>query len=520
VEISRILTMLAVACVLLLLPANCQAYSPFLDNSGAHPWINEAAVEWFEENTMRTDPCLSMCSINGIKCMGDAWPGYRTRVYQVPQLKEEKTLKEWIMHGGFSADEPEAAMALRHFYDPTNPQEPWLTDQTWLASFVGYINRVGGVPMISARDWAFEGPGYQSSPKRNIIRQDYSFPDAKAYFEEALLSDNRYNAEYGKAWRAVGETMHLVSDMTCPAHVRNDGHAYSDPYEDSVMKADIYRYATYSPSPSINYEQEDMSQLMHDLAAWTNKHFFSADTLPGEQDFWGRNITANGCVEYPLPKVGNGADSDGYLYNNVDGRGVKAAKVSYWKTKGIVNTTMYALDKQILEEQKAVLIPTAVRASASVLDVFLPRFTVSIDVFSPGTGAADTYTMNGRLNHIKTAEWPDAPNVRNGASIVVADASGSVRYRSYVICSHEGYLNEFTEDFRALPGDSVFLEYDFGGYVIRSQKYRIPGEQSAQVPSYKPGTGVTPTPWPGVWVPGQDFDWNTGQGSATLLPYP
>ena len=33
----------------------------------------------------------------------------------------KKSVKEWISHGGYSADEPELPASLRHFYDPLAP---------------------------------------------------------------------------------------------------------------------------------------------------------------------------------------------------------------------------------------------------------------------------------------------------------------------------------------------------------------------------------------------------------------
>ena len=41
----------------------------------------------------------------------------------------EKTVKYWIVDGGYSADVPEVPASLRHFYDPTRPAgERYLTD--------------------------------------------------------------------------------------------------------------------------------------------------------------------------------------------------------------------------------------------------------------------------------------------------------------------------------------------------------------------------------------------------------
>ncbi|MEI8064339.1 MAG: hypothetical protein WCH84_09775, partial [Verrucomicrobiota bacterium] len=77
--------------------------------------------------------------------------------------KEDKvrdTFPWWIIEGGFNADEPEAFMALRHFYDPKNPAAPHLTDLTdgYIGEWVTQsIFLMGENPKVNARDWALYG---------------------------------------------------------------------------------------------------------------------------------------------------------------------------------------------------------------------------------------------------------------------------------------------------------------------------------------------------------------------------
>lgn len=61
------------------------------------------------------------------------------------------TLRGWVTHGGYSADEPEMYASVRHFYDPTNTDgHPELTDQENLHGFYDYA--------VSALAWGFTHP--------------------------------------------------------------------------------------------------------------------------------------------------------------------------------------------------------------------------------------------------------------------------------------------------------------------------------------------------------------------------
>jgi hypothetical protein len=126
-------------------------------------------------------------------------------------------------------------MALLHFYDPKNPERPYLTDQQFLVRLIRFL---GGTtfdnPQWDAVTWTFRTRPEDTIEFLGLFDQEYGWIQAKEYLKKAIESKNPGDF-YGKAWRAVGEVMHMVADMTVPAHVRNDGHAAvlgdSDPYE-------------------------------------------------------------------------------------------------------------------------------------------------------------------------------------------------------------------------------------------------------------------------------------------------
>ena len=129
-------------------------------------------------------------------------------------LEDEREGKwyQWVVEGGYTADEPERYMSLRHFYDPlgVNQGANYLTDHVdeFLTSIV-----MGTNPKIDAKWW-----GALYSP--------YSIDKGKEFMITAFSSMNLPEKDklFAAAWRSLGETMHLIADMSVPSHVRNDSH--------------------------------------------------------------------------------------------------------------------------------------------------------------------------------------------------------------------------------------------------------------------------------------------------------
>ncbi len=122
--------LIAVIIVLVCIPLQVTAYSN--NNMGGHPLINKFAIESVELDIhLQKDPLLKDTSLSGEACWGWAWDetdglvdvGSRNTI----RVFRSKSLQNWIIDGGFSADEPERTMALVHFYDPKN-RVAYLTD--------------------------------------------------------------------------------------------------------------------------------------------------------------------------------------------------------------------------------------------------------------------------------------------------------------------------------------------------------------------------------------------------------
>jgi hypothetical protein len=458
-----IIALIVLACM----PLQVMAY----DNIEAHPLINVLAVDYFEKVLLPGDPLLKNTLFNAEPVQGFDWNykdhgrvkiGPRSYISNI----NSKPMKEWIKDGGYSADEPEYTMALVHFYDPTKAK-PYLTDQQFLVEFGNLFFEDFQNPRISAVDWAFD----RDRTDLMYFTQDYSWNDALFYYSLALADDSHDNEFYGRAWRAVGETMHLISDMTVPAHVRNDGHAWSDPYEESVKGREVIDYKDGNPL-DLNYDSGTLEELMIRIATEVNENFFSADTIPC------RIINSSGIVDvekYSQPSLkGLSLDADGYYHSPT---GIKLAHEHVWNGR-YSSAYIRQLDGEVLDDQRSVLIPTAIRASAEVLDRFLPRFEarLSVEKYLPDDLDDDMYILHATLTRVPTEQdaWKDEDLlVRNGAYLIEEPPDGE-KTEWELLLEDAISFNDFTAFYEFKPGTIIQMKYDLGGYVIMSNKVVIP----------------------------------------------
>ncbi len=338
----------------------------------------------------------------------------------------DRTFREWVMDGGHTADEPELYSSLRHFYDPkaVNSGKSFLTDH--VNSFIeAMAGKVITDPEMDAREWAIEGPerkGYRANRyawKRGIDYMERAFGETDQKRKEML---------FARAWRSLGETMHLLADMTVPAHVRNDAHPYNiyltgfrlDPYEYFVVVnspgkggvvTDVITAAARNPLRQDLADEirrnKDINQLFHLVADFTNSHYFSADTVAGIDPNTGKQKTnANGMAEYPSPRL-DGTTLDPLGYYDLDQKPVAHmdwVNNTWWNVQ---NTALQRFSSHLnwykaIESHQDVaitqaqeLIPLATEGGAKLVEWFIPRVEVAITSFNPANR-----TLGGKLNHM------------------------------------------------------------------------------------------------------------------------
>jgi len=449
------------------------------DNMMAHTAINNLAILQFEKDIMPADPSLSCSSLDGNESSGLAWdrrseggPGDMIFPPDIrPDTTARKTMKGWILSGAYSADQPQGAMGLVHFYDPTAPQgEGYLTDQQFLVNLLSVIwNSHWANPHIDAVMWGFEKL-IPSNTSGTIFEQNYSYPTAHENLKAALAARENYNPYYGKAWRGLGESMHIASDMTVPAHVRNDAHPSQlfdpDPYEHTTSAITITDNSAGIPA-DLNY-RTDVISMVRSVAEFTNNNFFSEDTIDGQ--------TSSPTI-YTSPSLRDlHEDSAGYLHKTIHGSDIRIAHRKGTQLSPdiaglrLLERPVYEIDDRVIADQRTILVPTAIRASAAVLDRFLPRFTATMnyDYADPNHPQPGNYTMHGTIslanNSWNRDEWSDMP-INNGAIIVIQDTDGRterIPVNSTIVSS----MNDFTYSFQTTITGNVSLIYDLGGYVI------------------------------------------------------
>jgi len=158
------------------------------DSNNVHPYINEEAVR----TSLRFDAFLKSI-------------GYSKGVVDSIGIHSSKKIFEYFRAGGSKEDEP-LNRTFNHFHNPLRP---------WTAAGLGGTR----APSIS---WVLH---------QNILGvKDRSWAKARATFYEGLTLSRRDFREMRLAYsfQALGQVMHLLSDVSVPAHVRNDPHVMPD----------------------------------------------------------------------------------------------------------------------------------------------------------------------------------------------------------------------------------------------------------------------------------------------------
>lgn len=503
------------------------------DNQGPHQMINRLALRILWE-TYRHRPEMKLYAFTGPEASrplrgesvvqkGDLyewdqqWFLTLAGVFK-PMKPGDKAMSysEWIEEGGFTADEPEMWQALRHFYDPTAPVgKRRLTDfkdwNLWAARNAGRL--FTNMPRLDAVAWAVEGPADGSfKPNEYSWNRGVEFMRRACFSQESPADKDRL---FAAAWRSLGETLHLLADMTVPAHVRNDSHPglglvpligvtdrwgslKKDPYESTleanVIRADIYDLLAGNSHPTLDLlrrfldpalaeaidaipDREDpgapernIRGLFHALALYTNRNFFSQDTFSGTLE--GTAIApANKMPAYASPRLEDCPPDGNYRVREIPGAGKTLMGV-----KDRLSTSGWSVSRAVAVSQGRVLIPAALYAGAKLLDWFIPRFEVAVtlDGEAKKLGGKVTPLPHGPYGgrslpvYNKPAAWKEGVSLYiDGEKLSPALYSLSIE-RGLI----EGDLKAVTK-LRDSKEHSVELEIDLGGIRLKSPPARM-----------------------------------------------
>ncbi len=528
--------------ILIILAANPLAVVAWdqAPNNQTHQAINSEAVDRFLQMASKSDKYKNSTIDLGKVYTGPQVVSYGNYVstYHLDSTRA-LTFKEWLIHGGYSADEPHLYASVRHFYNPL-PEvgPPQLTDHSEAWDTVG--NAIGlELHAISARDWAFTND-----------ENSFCWKNALGYYKQAMeISDDRRLAEVpgtsfrdqtipvgspdaarniylAKAFRGLGETMHLIADMTQPAHVRNDSHPVDEPLEASVSKSNVLLARYFQPEPEIS-NQIDSSSYAEDIfvkvALFTNKNFYSSDTIFDKAS--GIN-PRNGEFHFPFPQFKDlvpltskttpaGVPISGSAYG-------KYFKNTYFENSNLIpmiqqNYSSYILGQKGFHvpysfglEQSAVLLPIAIKANARLIDLFFPTMELTLGVTKSQISNQNyqEFTLTSQMRHLieKDENWrmqgvgairycgpAELWSERSGKIADKIQFEGGTLKRQLIL--YTGKLPDTSasamaaDKYRIQDGDSVYMVIRAGGRIFKSDVCQI---ASTSVPNQLPPSPALP----------------------------
>jgi len=413
----------------------------------------------------------------------------------------------WIKEGGYTADEPELYASFRHFYDPKAISgNTCLTDH--LESVDWYYQLLSTklskkalgqtfYPHVDAREWAISGP-----EKEGLGRNEYCWERGLEAMRDAFTATDPIEKDrlFVKAWRALGETMHLVADMTSPAHVRNDSHPglalgafgfgetntnegvlKADPYDSYCSHTLVMRYAGGPVERDLEERisaAKDPAALFDVIATYTQENFFTPDTISGA-DRLGRPVTnANGQKPYPSPKLDPNyfQEDSGYYMKTVNDLSVRVAHESWLLSTGW-GSPMHALRMTYpcVQDQASILIPVAVRACMTLAGWYIPRIKVQLESFDAEKGI-----LKGRVVHQNAGSAYSSPLAFNSANPPQFHLYMDGGLQNWDKIKLEVRSGEITADLSRLnvpEKAKLELVLDVGGMRIRSEAMKL-GEES------------------------------------------
>ncbi|MEN6318233.1 MAG: hypothetical protein ABFD82_05710, partial [Syntrophaceae bacterium] len=314
-------------------------------------------------------------------------------------LNSKKVFK-WLGDGGVYEDEPPGCVpywrSRNHFHNPMNK-----------SGFSGWWD-TGIFSGMSAVNWILQPANTQSCGC-------YSWNDARDYYYKALTSPDKATREtnLADAFRAIGQSMHLVQDMSVPEHTRNNGHYFFYDYEEWANGITI---STYSATPftssgvfsfpignlfdtnqynGVNPEVTTQSAI--GLAEYTNANFLSPKTI----------FTAN--FAYPdyfdtkpiEPKEYDPISGKQILYLTKSGHGetikyfARARSFYNYLPIDYKKLDLTLDDPKVYESYASKLIPRAIGYSADLLGYF---FRGKIEIGLPMKPDGPVYALTDDQN--------------------------------------------------------------------------------------------------------------------------
>lgn len=442
--------------IVVLLLAISPAYS--WDCIEAHPTINLLACENFVArlqagefaDKFKNQIIDDAASFSGLTFSKAVFFDSRS---EAKTINASYTFSGWLAKGGHDADIPQLDMGFRHFYDPYYQPRylTWMRRHMQIKKKTAFASEEAFFKSLDYRadDW---NPNMEFGTKDRKIKlqpkilrpqidaitwglvheeNEHNWRQGKIAYKAAMENNTAAFGKlsrsqvFGKAFRALGETMHLLADMTQPAHTRADSHSAYEPIEKTVNEkmirkiiGDSHKNPEFRPVSEFEIETGLLpADLMKKLATFTNSHFFSNDTV-FDYEKW--IFPRNNKRPYPSPQLSKLKHDRGIYYAHFEEIGwVPMAK----ETGSLFSKVLNDNDKfgrkkphfnvmpNMAEAQAKVLIPLAVFNCAELIKAFLPSFRVE---FSLRPKASGVFEAHGELIHevSEDSDWAEIGAIR------------------------------------------------------------------------------------------------------------
>lgn len=389
----------------------------------------------------------------------------------------EKTPLEWIAHGGYSADVPEVPASFRHFYDPTRPDGArHLTDDV-NSKLMNWIQKKFTNPNTDGVSWAIGKAG-----NFGALEHNYTWENGKVFIKGALEEKNaeKRNALMAKAWRSLGETLHMIADNGCPSHVRNDAHpsipfrmmsyfGNPDTYEEMMAEfqtgndggLDEFQAGKADPDLALKFEKSTtIREVAHTLATFTNENFFTTETISGTD--WKGNVVkpiTHPEYVYNSPKLSASNYSGNYYRRQVGNREVLLCTDTWFFNKYPVSKTYPYLDEACVKSQASALVPAIREAGLHAIRLFIPGLSVKI------TSLTDDGNITGEIIHKTDQEYTKAISYNGPVEIKTAtlDVAGRLEARN----------GRFSGKITPVDNAWIHAEIEFGGVTVKSEQKKM-----------------------------------------------
>lgn len=299
--------------------------------------------------------------------------------------------------------------SFNHFYDPVNKKG--LDDPTVLWLYKLFVKD----KPVDSITWA-TSQSLQSNPVHHIQTGYPSLDGADFSWDTAIEKAN--NKEKLYAFKSIGHLLHLLQDLTVPAHTRNEPHPDGDFYEiwvEEFLKtakldtSDVLKRSEASP-PLFN----SLHEYFHSIAEYTNKHFLTMDSI----DKYHLPVIDSNNVH--IEEKENG-DRVKYIYSEDEtSQAYKLAAISYPKlAKYLSPKRNYYLDDSCIMDYFTLLSHKAVLYGAGLMRLFFDSIS---DITPPSSPSALT-AIAVSSSHIYISWSPSIDNIGVAGYKIYRDGS-------------------------------------------------------------------------------------------------